>query len=205
MEEDNTVETKAVVHMQGEPNTWAQAVAAETGICVDSCYRCLRCTNGCPVSAHMDVKPHQVVRLVQLGMKERLFESNAIWICLGCEMCSTYCPNQINVASLMDHLKKSVVSSARKPAEYDVAVFHSVFLDVVGKYGRMNDLKLMQRYKLKTLLHGGLPSKEDVGADMGLAWQLMKRGRLSLWAESSRKAGEVKRILDQNGTREVVG
>ncbi|MFZ0613924.1 MAG: hypothetical protein WAM73_16915, partial [Desulfobacterales bacterium] len=38
---------------------------AETGANVAACYQCERCTNACPVSAYMDIKPHQVIRYVQ--------------------------------------------------------------------------------------------------------------------------------------------
>ncbi|MGV8075457.1 MAG: 4Fe-4S dicluster domain-containing protein [Syntrophobacteraceae bacterium] len=198
-------QTRAVLKMDGQLNAWGEAVSTETGICASSCYRCMRCTNGCPVSSFMDLKPHQVVRLVQLGQKEKLLECNAIWICVGCEMCSTYCPNKINVAGLMDHLKSLVVNEAKKPAAYDIAVFHTTFLDIVQQYGRLNDLQLLQRYKIKTVLHDGLPPLKELCNDMLLAWELLKRGRLSLLPESSPASGEVKRIFKQFGSKEVTG
>lgn len=182
---------------------WAKAVAAQTGIRAASCYQCLRCTNSCPVSTFMDLKPHQVVRLVQFGRRETLLACSAIWVCLSCEMCSTYCPNEIDVAGLMNYLKNEVISSQKPPAEYEIAVFHDVFLDALQTHGRINDLQLMQRYKWKTLLHGDIPSKEEILQEMGLARDLWKRGRLKILPERSRAAGEIRRIVKRYGRKGV--
>ena len=196
-------EAGSALKINGQERLRARAIAMEAGIRVASCYQCLRCTNSCPVSAFMDIKPHQVVRLTQLGQWERLLESSAIWICLSCEMCSTYCPNEVDVAGLMNHIKNSVVSSRRVPAEYEVAIFHEVFIDVLRRQGRINDLQLMQRFRWKTLAHGDIPSGEDTLNELTLALDLMKRKRLRLFPERSRAAAEIRRILKQYGQKGV--
>lgn len=182
---------------------WSGAVAAETGIMVASCYQCLRCTNGCPVGTLMDIKPHEIVRLVQLGCRDELLESSTPWICLSCEMCSTYCPNEIDVAGLMNYLKNSVVSSLRKPALYEVAAFHEAFLEVLGKYGRMNDFELMAAFKWKVVLHHGPPGRKEMFEDISLAWSLLKRGRLGLLPDRAKGAGDVRRFLEQHGKKRI--
>ncbi|MCK8604254.1 4Fe-4S dicluster domain-containing protein [Desulfoferrobacter suflitae] len=185
------------LQLDGRIHLWPQAVAAETGIKASSCYQCLRCTNSCPVSTFMDIKPHQVVRFVQLGQREKLLECSSVWVCLSCEMCSTYCPNEINVAGLMNFVKNSVVAGHKRPAEMEIALFHEIFLEVLHKYGRMNDLQLMQRFKLKTLLTGHLPSYSEFKQEMSLARELFERGRLKLLPERSRAVKEIRAILEQ--------
>jgi heterodisulfide reductase subunit C2 len=189
--------------IQGDERSWSQSIAMETGIRIASCYQCLRCSNSCPVSTFMDIKPHQVVRLVQLGERERLLGASSFWVCLSCEMCSTYCPNEIDVAGLMNHLKNAVVSSRRRPAEYEIAAFQEVFIDVLKQHGRINDLQLMQRFMLKTLLHGHMPSTEALRQDLALALDLFKRDRLRFLPERSPGAPEVRRILGQYGRKGV--
>jgi len=189
--------------LNGREGLWARSIAMETGIRVSSCYQCLRCTNSCPVSSFMDLKPHQMVRLAQLGQVEKLLECSAIWICLSCEMCSTYCPNEIDVAGLLNHLKNSVVSSGKRPAEYEIAVFHEIFLDVLSNHGRINDLQLMQRFKWKTLIHGQLPPKQEVMNDLKLAVELMKRKRLKVLPERSGAIGEVRRLMKLHGRKGI--
>lgn len=192
-------QTENTLQLNGRENLWSRAVAMETGIQVGSCYQCLRCTNGCPMSGYMDVKPHQIVRMVQLGQSEKLFESSSIWLCLSCEMCSTYCPNQIDVAGLMDHLKHTVASSGKKPAEFEVAAFHQTFMDVLQRHGRMHDLQLIQLFKLKTLMNGQVPAKDEMLADASLALGLLKRHRLNVlpgW--NKRSAKEIRRVIKQH-------
>jgi len=189
--------------INGKEHLWAKAIASETGIRVTSCYQCLRCTNSCPVSTFMDIKPHQVVRLVQFGQRESLLKCSSIWVCLSCEMCSTYCPNEIDVARLMNYLKNSVVSSLRKPAEFEIALFHEIFLDVLQKYGRINDLQLMLRYKWKLLSRGHLPLAGAVIKDLRLGLSLFQRKRLRLMPERSRAVKEIHRLLHHHGQRVV--
>ena len=195
--------TRQTLKVNDRENLWARAISMEAGIQVASCYQCLRCTNSCPVSTFMDIKPHQIVRLVQLGQREKLLGCSAIWVCLSCEMCSTYCPNEIDVAALLNHLKNSVVGSQITPAEYEIAAFHEVFMEVLRKHGRMNDLQLMQRYKWKTLKHGDLPSKKELREDLSLALELFKRNRLRLLPERSAAASEIRAILQQFGHKGV--
>lgn len=182
---------------------WARAIALETGIQVASCYQCLRCTNSCPVNTFMDIKPHQVVRMVQLGQKEKLLGCSSIWVCLSCEMCSTFCPSEVDVAALMNHIKNSVVRSQHKPAEVEIAQFHEIFLQVLWKYGRINDLQLIQRFKLKTLLRGDTPSGKEMRHDAEVAISLFRRGRLKFLPEKSGAAKEIRRILSHPENRVV--
>jgi heterodisulfide reductase subunit C2 len=196
------IELNTTLQLSGPGATWSSAIAAQSGIRVASCYQCLRCSNSCPVSAFMDIKPHQVVRLVQLGQQERLLQCSSIWVCLSCEMCTTYCPNEIDVAGLMNHLKNLVVAGRRIPAELDISTFHEVFLSVLRKNGRINDLQLMQRYKWKRLMQGNLPPRDEVLRDLRLAIQLLKRNRLRLLPEKSPAAGEIRAIRQQLGFRE---
>jgi len=193
----------SALQVNGRENLWSRAVAMETGIQVASCYQCMRCSNSCPVSTNMDIKPHQVVRMVQLGQRERLLECSSIWICLSCEMCSTYCPNEIDVAGLMNHLKNLVVSSQKKPAEIDIATFHEVFLNVLQTSGRINDLQLMRQFRWKGLVRRDLPARGEMMKDFHLAMDLLKRKRLKLFPERSGATGEVRRIFEQYGRKGV--
>lgn len=192
-------ESNCSLQVNGDEKVWARAVSMKTGIHVASCYQCMRCSNSCPVSGFMDIKPHQVVRLVQLGRRDQLLGASSIWLCLSCEMCSTYCPNEIDVAALMDFLKSLVVSTQSRPAELDIATFHEVFLDVLNKNGRLNDLQLIHRHKFKQVMNGSFPSWEELKDDIVLAGALMKRGRLKLFPEKSPAIREIRRMMKQYG------
>jgi heterodisulfide reductase subunit C len=192
-----------VARLTPADHLWAQAIARETGIRATSCYQCLRCTNSCPVSTFMDIKPHQVVRLVQFGRRETLLSCSSIWVCLSCEMCSTYCPNEIDVAGLMNHLKNTVVSTRKKPAEYEIALFQEIFLEVLQKYGRINDLQLMQRYQWKLITRGTSPPANEFFKNVKLGLSLFRRNRLRILPERSRAVNEIRRLMEHHGSRRV--
>ena len=58
---------------------FAAWVEHETHANLMACLQCQKCTSGCPVSAIADVKPHEIVRMVQLGQREELLGSQMLW------------------------------------------------------------------------------------------------------------------------------
>jgi len=47
-----------------------------------------------------------MLRLIQVGQRERLLASRDMWLCLGCEMCGAHCPNEIDVGAVMIALRQ---------------------------------------------------------------------------------------------------
>jgi heterodisulfide reductase subunit C len=76
---------------------------------VFACYQCGNCSGGCPAADYMDIPPHQVIRLVQLGGIEEILESNTPWICAACITCSVRCPKGVDIAAVMEALRQLVL------------------------------------------------------------------------------------------------
>ena len=108
---------------------FAKETALKSDVDLFACYQCGKCTNGCPVTFSMDYHPHQVIRLVQIGLKDEIKGARTIWVCAACETCFTRCPNEIKIADLMDYLKGWVLSEGEKPVEGAVTAFHRSFLN----------------------------------------------------------------------------
>jgi heterodisulfide reductase subunit C len=53
----------------------------------------------------MDRLPSQVLRLVQLGIKEAL-ETETIWICASCQTCLSRCPRGVDLPRVMEALRQ---------------------------------------------------------------------------------------------------
>lgn len=67
-----------------------------------SCYQCGKCSAGCPSADRMDHIPSQFIKLIQLGLDERVRGSNTPWICLTCFVCTVRCPKGIDIAGIME-------------------------------------------------------------------------------------------------------
>ena len=78
-----------------------------------ACYQCGKCSAGCPAVSQMDILPNQIIRLAQLGFKDELLESRAIWICESCFMCNARCPKGINIAEVIEALRQVLLRNRR--------------------------------------------------------------------------------------------
>lgn len=70
-----------------------------------ACYQCGKCSAGCPAVSQMDILPNQIIRFSQLGFKDEVLGSRAIWICESCFMCNSRCPKGINIAEVIEALR----------------------------------------------------------------------------------------------------
>jgi len=71
-----------------------------------ACYQCGKCSAGCPAVSDMDILPNQIIRFAQLGLKDELLASRAIWICASCMTCNSRCPKGINIAEVIEALRQ---------------------------------------------------------------------------------------------------
>ncbi len=153
----------------------AEEIKAEVGEDAYRCYQCLKCSAGCPMTFAMDYPPNQIMRMVQLGQEDELLASKTIWVCLTCNTCSIRCPNDIDIALVIDSLRERVLRKGRVPAKENVALFHKYFLENVRKRGRTFEGELLARYQLKT---------GQAFQNAGLGLRMFLKGRMGLLPES---------------------
>ena len=97
-------------------------VEQRSGEDLSRCYYCLKCTAGCPSAPAMPYGPAQMVRLVQLGLKDELLESRSIWFCLHCETCGARCPNEISIAGLTRALREMAMEEKGEILQADAGI-----------------------------------------------------------------------------------
>ncbi|HIE39608.1 MAG TPA: 4Fe-4S dicluster domain-containing protein [Anaerolineales bacterium] len=170
--------------------TFGREVQTRSGAPVLRCYFCQKCTAGCPVAYAMDYKPAQVLRLIQLGQRDVVLSSSAIWLCVGCEACGTRCPNQIRLAPMFDTLRYMALEEGYSP---DPAVYalHRSFLDSIRLWGRVHELTMLMEYKLRS------PFGSDLLADIRVGLTLLLKGKITHLPERVRGLAQVRRLYKE--------
>jgi len=164
-----------------------QGFSPESGIHVQDCYQCQKCSAGCPVAYAMDILPNQVLRHIQYGHRERVLSSKTIWMCASCYCCSVRCPNNIDIARVMDSLRILAMHSEFKPGEKDIPIFHSAFLDTIKSKGRIHELSLILQFKSKT---------RDFFKDAALGLKMYRKGKIKLLPSKFGGGKEIKEIFN---------
>jgi heterodisulfide reductase subunit C len=170
---------------------FAKRVASACNVDIYSCYQCQKCTNGCPVSFAMDYYPHQVIRMVQLGLEEEIKTVRSIWVCASCETCFTRCPNEIEIPVLMDYLKQWALKQEGEPVEGSILAFHRAFVNNIRRNGRVDETSLIRDYILKTVIEEKRIDIKEMFMNLKLGISMLKRGRLALLPE---RAGDIKAV-----------
>ncbi|HSR32880.1 MAG TPA: 4Fe-4S dicluster domain-containing protein [Anaerolineae bacterium] len=158
---------------------------------VRRCYYCLRCSAGCPAAEFMEYTPAQLLRLVQLGQKEAVLGSSAIWLCIGCETCGTRCPNEIHAGAVIDALRRIALAEGVTPAERSVYKLHVAFLDSIRWWGRLHELSMLLQHKLTS--GDNLLNNLDMGLDMFL------KGKIHPLPKRIKGREEVQKLFEMEG------
>ena len=139
----------------------------------------------------MDLMPHQVVRLVQLGQHEKLKKSQTPWICASCHTCITRCPNEVDLPRFMDWLKETLHKEEAAIEQKNTLLFHRSFMQEVAKRGRVFEGGMMARYMMKSGQAFGPGAIENAK----LGWAMFRRGRLALLPSRIQDRGFLKKLF----------
>lgn len=189
MHESTTIKQKNNLKSQLEENV---------GVIPSHCYQCGKCTAGCPLNEDMDIKPSQVLRMLQAeqpGYEDKLLSSLSIWLCLACDTCYSRCPQEVKLSQVMDFLRQeSVRQNKVNPGAKDILSFHKAFLETIEKNGKLNEVWLTLNYKLKTL---------NLIQDIQKAPSMFLKGKLNPIPNRVQNVREIeqifKRISDNEG------
>lgn len=80
------------------------------------CYQCGTCTSDCPVARFSETyRPRQIIRMTQLGLKNRVLDSDTLWLCAACFTCTDRCPQDVEVASVIRVLRNLAAERGHIP------------------------------------------------------------------------------------------
>jgi heterodisulfide reductase subunit C len=83
------------------------------------CFQCGTCTSDCPVARFSDTyRPRQIIRMAQLGLRERVLNSDTLWLCAACFTCTDRCPQEVEVASVIRVLRNLAAEKGCVPVVF---------------------------------------------------------------------------------------
>lgn len=80
------------------------------------CFQCGTCTADCPIARFSEIySPRKIMRMTQLGMKNRLLSSESLWLCAACFTCVDHCPQGVDIAGVLRALRNMAVNEGFIP------------------------------------------------------------------------------------------
>ena len=80
------------------------------------CFQCGTCTADCPIARFSDIyHPRRLMRMTQLGMKNKVLGSEALWLCAACFTCVDHCPQGVDIWGILRALRNMAVKEGIIP------------------------------------------------------------------------------------------
>jgi heterodisulfide reductase subunit C len=144
----------------------------------------------------MDISPRELIARFRAGDIATILKSRTIWLCASCYTCTTRCPVGIKVTDIIYALKRLAIARGMRPGRFPVIALSEEFVNVVRRYGRSSEPRLLARYYLRA---GPLKALRNAG----LAWRLWRRGRLRLGVRRISALEDLRRIMQRAESLEI--
>jgi len=168
-----------------------KTIERDCGEKISHCYQCGKCSAGCPISYQMDYLPNQIMRMVQLGMEEQVLSSRTIWLCASCLTCTARCPREIDLAEIMDYLRRYGYKKQIIPAEEtEIPLFNKIFLRNIELFGRLYEMGLIGMFNL---LSG------EFFKDTSLAPKMFLKQKIGIFPPRIKNLKEIREIFKKSG------
>ena len=140
------------------------------------CFQCGTCTADCPIARFSDFyRPRKLIRMTQLGLKNKLLSNDVIWLCSTCFTCIDHCPQDVGIANIVRALRNLTVERETMPI---------VYKELASNILKTGCAYVIPRLRLKKREKEGLPSLPKVNLEnlaklfnvTGLSKMLERRG-----------------------------
>jgi len=80
------------------------------------CFQCGTCTSDCPIARYSNnYRPRTLIHMATLGLKNRVLNSDTLWLCAACFTCTDRCPQDIEVASVIRVFRNLAIENNYMP------------------------------------------------------------------------------------------
>jgi heterodisulfide reductase subunit C len=146
-----------------------QVLAKPGGENFRACFQCGTCTSSCPVRAvEPRYNPRVLVKMVELGLRDRVLNSDVLWLCSMCYQCQERCPEDVGFPELMTVLRNIAV---------EAGYIHPSFaklVAIVAEQGRIYEVDDFINMRRKQL---GLPIISTDIEEWGKVSQFLRFGK----------------------------
>lgn len=146
-------EKKEVKSEYLDPGFAREVAKHRGGEAIAKCYSCGTCSASCPVRAvDSSFDPRKIIRMILLGMKKEVFESDFMWLCAGCQACTDRCPQGVTVSDVMVIVRNMAVKEGIIHRSYRLQIGE------IRKYGKLYEASPYNKKRGKISLP---PLKDD--------------------------------------------
>jgi len=143
------------------------------------CFACGICTASCPIrEVDENYNPRRIIRMVLLGMKERVLSNEFIWFCSSCYACSERCPQGVRFTEVMNALKNLAVKQGHIPAAFIQQI------NLFKQFGRLYEIDDFDNNKRVSL---GLPKIEKAKGFTKKILEITGLEKIILWKNNNEK------------------
>jgi heterodisulfide reductase subunit C len=137
------------------------------------CFACGICTASCPIrEIDNQYNPRRIIRMVLLGMKERVLSNDFIWFCSSCYACTERCPQGVRFTDVMNAIKNLAVKEGFIPAPFIQQI------EILKKLGRLYEIDDFDNNKRTSM---GLPKVEKAKGFTEKILEMTGLAKLILW------------------------
>ena len=121
------------------------------------CFQCGTCTADCPIARFSEIySPRKIMRMTQLGMKDRLLSSESLWLCAACFTCVDHCPQGVDIAGVVRTLRNMAVKEG---------VIPDVFRELTTNILNTGYAYKIPELRLKKRVEKGLPPLPETNVE----------------------------------------
>ena len=170
------VEEKApLVVSKLDPKFKDEVAATPGGENIKRCFFCGTCSAGCPVHETSDkYNPRKIIRMILLGMREKVLSSNFVWLCASCYTCRERCPQDVKMSDIMTAVRNIAVREGH---------IHPAFsrqLELINAQGKLYEIDDFDNKKRERVGLAPLPLKDECSGRIleatGLGELLVSKG-----------------------------
>jgi heterodisulfide reductase subunit C len=133
------------------------------------CFQCGTCTASCPIirAAGSSFEVRKILRMTNLGFKDRVLSSEVLWFCAACHTCVERCPQGVEIAEVLTILRNLAVKNGYFPETLKTMASNIIKFGFAFEIGEDEEL-LRDMLGLPSFLKANIKDVSKIAKETGL-------------------------------------